>query len=77
MLILSRRVGERLHIGDEVYLVVLSVRGHQVRVGIHAPRSIKVHRGEVLQRILQAERAQATGVEKLAEQNALPIKTNS
>jgi len=74
MLILSRRVGERLHIGDEVYVVVLSVRGHQVRLGIDAPRSVEVHRGEVWQRI-QAEHAEKPGTQHLAKENTAPAPT--
>jgi carbon storage regulator len=72
MLILSRRVGERLHIADEVYVDVLSVRGHQVRLGIDAPRSVEVHRVEVWQRI-QAEQAEEPGKEQLAKENTLPL----
>jgi len=74
MLILSRRVGERLHIADEVYVVVLSVRGHQVRLGIDAPRSVEVHRVEVWQRI-QAEQAEEPGKEQLAKENTAPATT--
>jgi carbon storage regulator len=74
MLILGRRVGERLHIGDEVYVVVLSVRGHQVRLGINAPRSVEVHRAEVWQRI-QAEHAEEPGTEPLANEDTAPAPT--
>jgi len=55
MLILTRRVGEKLIIGDDVTVTILSLKGNQIRVGIDAPRSIKVHREEVFQRI-QKER---------------------
>ena len=48
MLILTRRVGEALHIGEQVVVKVLSVRGGQVRLGIDAPREIKVNRDEVV-----------------------------
>lgn len=48
MLILTRRVGESVHIGDQVKVKVLTVRGNQVRLGIDAPREIKVNRDEVL-----------------------------
>ncbi len=51
MLILTRRVGETLMIGDNVTVTVLAVKGTQVRVGINAPRSIAVHREEVYERI--------------------------
>lgn len=51
MLILTRRVGEVLRIGDDITLTVLSVKGNQVRLGIEAPQSISVHRDEIYQRI--------------------------
>lgn len=51
MLILTRRVGETLMIGDEVTITVLAVKGSQVRIGINAPKEISVHRKEVYDRI--------------------------
>lgn len=51
MLILTRRVGETVNIGDEVTVTVLSVKGNQVRLGVNAPKSIAVHREEIYQRI--------------------------
>lgn len=51
MLILTRRVGEAVMIGDDVTITVLGVKGNQVRVGINAPRSVAVHREEVYERI--------------------------
>jgi carbon storage regulator len=59
MLILTRRVGENLRIGEEVSVVVLDVNGNQVRLGISAPKSVTVHREEVFERIAQEERAAA------------------
>lgn len=53
MLILTRRVGETLMIGDEVAITVLAVKGNQVRIGISAPKEISVHRKEVYERIHQ------------------------
>jgi carbon storage regulator CsrA len=55
MLILTRRVGEKLIIGEDVTVTILSLKGNQIRIGIDAPRSVKVHRQEVYERI-QKER---------------------
>ena len=51
MLILTRRVGESLRIGDEVSVTVLGIKGSQVRIGVNAPKSVSVHREEVYDRI--------------------------
>ena len=51
MLILPRRVGETLQIGDEITVTVLGVQGNQVRIGAQAPKDVAVHREEVAQRI--------------------------
>ncbi len=53
MLILTRRVGETLMIGDDVNVTVLGVKGNQVRLGINAPRDVAVHREEIYERINQ------------------------
>ena len=51
MLILTRRVGETLMIGDSVTITVLGVKGNQVRLGVNAPKDVSVHREEIYQRI--------------------------
>ncbi|PCI67310.1 MAG: carbon storage regulator [Piscirickettsiaceae bacterium] len=53
MLILTRKVGESIRIGDDVSVVVLGVKGNQVRIGVDAPKSISVHRDEIYNRIQQ------------------------
>ena len=55
MLILTRRVGETLMVGDEVTVTVLGVKGNQVRIGVNAPREVAVHREEIYERIKAEE----------------------
>jgi carbon storage regulator CsrA len=57
MLILTRRVGETLMIGNEVTVTVLSIKGNQVRLGISAPKDVAVHREEIYDKV-RAEKAQ-------------------
>ena len=55
MLILTRRVGETVMIGNDVTVTVLGVKGNQVRVGVNAPRDVAVHREEIFERIKREE----------------------
>jgi len=55
MLILTRRVGETVMIGDQVVVTVLGVKGNQVRIGVKAPRDVSVHREEIFERIKCAD----------------------
>ena len=57
MLILTRRIGETLKIGDDIQVTILGVKGNQVRVGIAAPKSVPVHRQEIYDRVQQAAEA--------------------
>jgi len=59
MLILTRRIGEVLRIGDDVSITILGVKGNQVRIGIDAPKDVAVHREEIYQRI-KREQSQGT-----------------
>lgn len=55
MLILTRRVGETIVVGDDVKITVLGVKGNQVRIGVNAPKSVSVHREEIFNRIQQEQ----------------------
>ncbi|MBI3090172.1 MAG: carbon storage regulator CsrA [Candidatus Tectomicrobia bacterium] len=59
MLILTRRVGERIRIGDEITMTVLDIRGGNIRLGIEAPPHVKVHREEIYERIQEENRLAA------------------
>ncbi len=61
MLILTRRVGETLMVGDEVTVTVLGVKGNHVRIGVNAPKEVSVHREEIYMRIQAEKNGQLTG----------------
>lgn len=63
MLILTRRVGETLMIGDNISVTVLGVKGNQVRLGINAPKDVAVHREEIFERI-RHEQIDAVAIEE-------------
>jgi len=67
MLILTRRVGETVMIGDDVTITVLGVKGNQVRVGINAPKHVAVHREEIYERIKREQQPDEVETPKPAE----------
>jgi carbon storage regulator len=69
MLILTRRVGETLMIGDDVTVTVLGVKGNQVRIGVNAPKDVSVHREEIYERIKKEQQLQQQGLANAAQNN--------
>ena len=74
MLILTRRVGESVVIGEDVTVTVLGVKGNQVRIGINAPKHVAVHREEIFERI-KSGRAAGDGNAPADDQNSTPRET--
>ena len=77
MLILTRRVGESVVIGEDVTVTVLGVKGNQVRIGINAPKTVAVHREEIFERIKSGSGRGADGVgnteEPVTPRESLPV----
>ena len=69
MLILTRRIGESLRIGDEISVTVLGIKGSQVRIGVNAPKSVSVHREEVYDRINDENSKNSENTEKNPKKN--------
>ncbi len=75
MLVLTRRAGESIRVGDDITITIVESDGHNVKLGIEAPRSVTVHREEVFQRILEENRKAASdGSEAQKEQMAAMAK---
>jgi len=70
MLILTRRVGEALMIGDNVTVTVLGIKGNQVRIGVLAPKEVGVHREEIYERIQHEKEAEGTSAPPVAAATA-------
>ncbi len=68
MLILTRRVGETVMIGNDVTVTILGVKGNQVRVGINAPKNVAVHREEIYERIKREQQGESQGESHDAEE---------
>ncbi len=73
MLILTRRVGESVVIGEDVTVTVLGVKGNQVRIGINAPKHVTVHREEIFERIKSGQGAGAADDQPADARESLPV----
>ncbi len=76
MLILTRRVGETLMVGDDVTITVLGVKGNQVRIGVNAPKEVSVHREEIYQRIQREKVAHLEAALQHKENSASSVPTS-
>ena len=76
MLILSRKIGEKIMIGDDISVSIIEVRGDQVRIGVDAPKSVKVFRQEVFDAILAENKAAAESASVLPILEIDPKKLN-
>ncbi len=75
MLILTRRIGETVVIGDDVNITVLGVKGNQVRLGVNAPKDVSVHREEIYQKIQFEKQSEGVSPEDYDNRgNVAPIK---
>ena len=74
MLILTRRAGETLMVGDDVTITVLGVKGNQVRIGVNAPKHVSVHREEIYQRIQREKEQKEDDQDNLG--NQMPVNNH-
>lgn len=75
MLLLTRRIGETLMVGDDVTVTVLGVKGNQVRIGINAPKNVAVHREEIYNNIQREKQALAETLEEKPVERKKPGKS--
>jgi carbon storage regulator len=76
MLILTRRVGETVVVGDEITITVLGIKGNQIRCGINAPKRVAVHREEIYERIKREERCDSDDKSKSVSQNGVTVEVD-
>ena len=77
MLILTRRIGESVMIGDDIKISVLGVKGNQIRIGVSAPREVAVHREEIFQRIQEEQTEQSLKVARSEQPDSHLTVVNS
>lgn len=77
MLILTRRVGEKLRIGDNIEIEILSVNGRQIRLGINAPKQVSVHREEIYKKIQEEKKAEKEEEKANAEETTISVEVIS
>jgi carbon storage regulator len=76
MLILTRRVGETVVVGDEITVTVLGIKGNQIRCGINAPKRVPVHREEIYERIKREERCESDDKSKGVTENGVAAEVD-
>lgn len=76
MLILTRRVGETVVVGDEITITVLGIKGNQIRCGINAPKRVAVHREEIYERIKREERCDSGDKSKAVTENGVAAEVD-
>jgi len=77
MLILTRKPGESLYIGEDIKVTVVEIKGHQVRVGIDAPRNFRIYREEIFLQIVEENKAAADSGLPASEEREIPPKAGS
>lgn len=76
MLVLTRKPGEKIFIGDDVYITIVDVKGDSVRIAVEAPREVKVYRGEIYEAIIAENKAAAMGADMKQLEGLKGLKKN-